>query len=174
MKRIVALDPGGTTGIRTWSNYTKEGVVDNDDHWGFDQIGPEEHHDRLWDYLKDTMHFVWGIHGGEMTIVCESFEFRQWDGNRAGINLISREYIGVAKLFGQRYGVPVVLQSAGNAKGFIPDKPVNGMEANAKLKVMGLYLPGKKHANDAARHLIYYMVNTLKRHDLIESWRTLT
>jgi hypothetical protein len=80
----------------------------------------------------------------------------------------------VTKLFGQQRNVPVVLQTAGLAKGFIPDKTKNGLGANAKLKVMGLYVPGKPHANDAMRHLIYYMVHREGRRDLIKSWRDLT
>jgi hypothetical protein len=58
----------------------------------------------------------------------------------------------------------VVFQTAGAGKGFVSDE---------KLKIMDMWVPGKKHAMDARRHLIYYMVNKQKRLDLIQSWKNL-
>jgi hypothetical protein len=110
------------------------------------------------------------------TLIAERFDFRQSEegGQRHGTNLMSREYIGVAKLFAaERMNTPVVLQSAAQAKGFIPDKAKNGLEANAKLKALGLYVPGRPHANDAMRHLIYYLVNRQGMKQLIFPWRNL-
>jgi hypothetical protein len=172
MKRVVALDPGGTTGVRTWTDHDEVSGLEGD-VWEDYHLGPHEHHEELYDFLKNNMHYIWTENAGEMIIVYETFEFRRGDGHREGINLMSREYIGVVKLFHQTYGIPVVGYTAGTGKGFIPDKAVNGMEANAKLKVMGLYLPGKKHSNDATRHLIYYLVNVLGRKDLIACWKDL-
>lgn len=157
MKRIIALDPGGTTGIAVWTDCRPSSPTDNEFTWY--ELGPEEHHKELWDFLlKGTV----GA-SGDHTIVCESFEFRQ-NRQRDNINLMSREYIGVVKLFQQQYGTPVVFQTAGVAKPFVTDE---------KLKAMGLYQKGSKHERDATRHLIYYMVNKLHRIDLIKSWRDL-
>ena len=167
--RAIALDPGGTTG---WAKYDalyipspeKKGRGELvEQHFMVGQIGPHEHHHQLYALLER-------LHIHDMVVVTESFEFRQFDGNRTGINLISREYIGVTKLFGRERNIPVKLQTAGLAKKFVPDK---GPDANKKLKAMGWYTPGMKHANDAARHLAYYMVNTERRFDLVESWRDL-
>jgi hypothetical protein len=167
MKRIVALDPGGTTGWAMWQD-TPMKFDPPLDHFTCGQIGPQEHHEDLYAHLEF-------LQTSEFILICETFEFRQQDVEiRMGINLMSREYIGVAKLFAaQRMSSPVVLQSPGLAKSFIPDKKKNGMEANAKLKAMGLYVPGSPHAMDAMRHLIYYMVNRERRVDLIQSWRNL-
>lgn len=166
--RVVALDPGGTTG---WAKYDAKYRTEHDSgkpilveqNFEVGQLGPHEHHRDLYAALEH-----WHIH--HFVVVTESFEFRQNDGNRMGIELISREYIGVTKLFGAERKVPVVLQTAGAAKKFVPDK---GPDANKKLKAMGWYTPGMKHANDAARHLIYYLVNAERRFDLIESWKDL-
>lgn len=152
--KVVALDPGGTTGIAT---YLKPVV--GDEHWGVSQVGPDEHHDELYNYLAET--FV--PFSGNQFVVCESFEFRQ-NRQRDNINLMSREYIGVVKLFGKKHGIPVVFQTAGVAKPFVTDE---------KLKIMDMWVPGKKHAMDARRHLIYFLVNEQKRYDLIESWKDL-
>jgi hypothetical protein len=158
MTKIVSLDPGGTTG---YAVYHRDGTEQERFNryggtWTWGHLGPDDHHEDLFallclNYTKD------------MIVVCESFEFRQ-NRQRDNINLMSREYIGVAKLFGQREDTPVVFQSAAQGKGFVSDE---------KLKVMGLYIPGKKHAMDAMRHLVFYMVNKQRRHDLIESWKTL-
>jgi len=153
MQRIVALDPGGTTGIATVR------FDDGGYEWSFSELGPYEHHDELWEFLYNTCK-PWTTGS---TIVCESFEFRQ-NRQRDNINLMSREYIGVVKLFRAILNVPVVFQTAGMAKPFVTDE---------KLKAMDLYYTRSKHARDATRHALYYMITKLKRHDLIESWKDL-
>lgn len=180
--RVLALDPGGTTG---WSTYTAQRMSAPsetlgapevweyyDEKWDCGQIGPDEHHQELFDFLgsMQTQEFV---------IVCESFEFRNQSGgsrDRDNIELISKEYIGIVKLFQrQRMVMPVsasgsqqlVMQTAGKAKGFIPDK---GPQANKKIKDAGLWYPNSKHAMDATRHLLWYLVNRVGRMDLVERW----
>lgn len=157
----IGLDPGGTTG---WALYqaTMMPPVGNgapemiDEKWTCGQLGPEEHHTKLFTLLG--MHHV-----QDYRVICESFEFRQGK-QRDNINLMSKEYIGVAKLFGQERDLPVVFQTAGLAKPFVTDQ---------KIKKMNLWVPGRKHSMDAMRHLIYYMVNREHRHDLIQCWRNL-
>lgn len=144
MVNVIALDPGGTTGV---AHYFEDGA------WYFSEIGPEEHHEELFKNLD----FLLNRH--KLVIVCESFEFRQ-NRQRDNINLMSKEYIGIVKLFQNR--TSVVFQTAAQAKGFVTDQ---------KLKKMGLWQPGKRHANDATRHLVYYLVNVHKRYDIIECWK---
>lgn len=159
--RVLALDPGGTTG---WASYDAEIMPSLDgstqeiiDHrLTVGQIGPDDHHSDLYALLERA-------HIHDFTVVCESFEFRQ-NRQRDNINLMSREYIGVVKLFQAERSVPVVFQTAGLAKGFVSDQ---------KLKVMKWYTPGMQHARDATRHLVYYLVNKQHRHDLVESWKSL-
>lgn len=172
--RVLALDPGGTTG---WSSYTAErmGSYDADkehfeyynEKWACGQIGPDDHHLRLYEFLGTQQ-------TEEYTIVYESFEFRNQtkDAERDNINLMSREYIGVTRLFAQarmdgREGQLLSFQTAGKAKGFIPDK---GPMANKKIKDAGLWYPNQKHAMDATRHLLYHLVNRTGRWDLVERW----
>lgn len=166
MERIIALDPGGTTGWAMWTkmyNYVPGSgqYLGEDDKFSWGQLGPHEHHEELFALLEH-------MHVQEYTIVCESFEFRQYR-QRENINLMSREYIGVVKLFRQQRSEiasfsPVVFQTAGQAKGFVSDE---------KLKAIDLYPSGQKHARDALRHLIYYMVNKRKRYDIVKNWRDL-
>jgi hypothetical protein len=165
--RVLGLDPGGTTG---WATYTAQVIACTkgckrecrhheffEEKWKVGHLGPDEHHGELYALMEhlDVTNF---------TVVCESFEFRQ-NRQRDNINLMSKEYIGVTKLFGVERKTLVVFQTAGMAKPFVTDD---------KLKAMGKYTKGYKHANDAMRHLIYYLVNKEKRYDLIDSWRDMS
>jgi hypothetical protein len=94
--------------------------------------------------------------------VGERFLFLHEFAARAKIDLTAPEYIGVAKLTLQTLTYPeadVVWQNASMACGktaFWGDnsKPGGG---NEKIKKLGLWLPGKRHAMDALRHLLYYI-----------------
>lgn len=174
--RVVALDPGGTTGVAQYdaefmpplNGHGHGELIDQQINWF--QFGPHEHHDELYEFLE--MSHIHNYH-----LVYETFEFRNMDKrHRDNLNLMSKEYIGVAKLFaGQRKLRPnqVHKYNAGMSKGFIPDKAKEGLSANAKLRAMGFYTPGLKHANDAARVLAYFLINHENRTDLIRSWRDL-
>lgn len=117
------------------------------------QLGPEEHHDELYGFLELQQ-------VAQTRIICETFEFRGDD--RTGINLMSREYIGVTKLFSQQRGVVVEWQGphvVGDKKAFVMDDHV---------KRMGLWVPGQRHAMDARRHLLYYMATKMRRVDILK------
>ncbi len=141
--RLMALDPGGTTG---WAKVTSLPDI-NELEFTHGQLGPHEHHTELYDHLE--------IHS-PYTVICESFEFRQMGSDtKKKVELISREYIGVTKLYCSYFNVHLEFQTASTAKALIPDK---GPAQDVKLKQLGLYVPGAKHARDAYRHLLRYMV----------------
>lgn len=164
--RVVSLDPGGTTGYAIYdaefpvASLTKREPIE--DRLTVGHLGPEDHHEELYDLLELQ-------HIRDFYLVTESFEFRQGN-QRNNINLMSKEYIGVAKLFAQQRGligskrVRYYEQTAGLAKPFVTDE---------KLRIMNWWTPGMKHANDAARHLVFFLVNKQGRTDLIQSWRNL-
>jgi|SRR5579862_6307832 len=141
----VAIDPGQTTGIAY--------VRDEQHPWHieFRQLGPEEHHADLASQLR-----YWA----PSIVVCESFENRA---NEAAL-IISAEYIGVVKAYGQEYGRPVVWQSAATGKAFWTDD---------KLRKHNLFARGMKHARDACRHYLYYRTFTLKDQSLLQGGRSL-
>jgi hypothetical protein len=138
--KIVGIDPGVTTGI---SVYDSE-VVDLKWRWQFEQLGPEEHHDTLFWFLKNVDPNI---------IVCEKFDNR----GKMAADLIPREYIGVIKASYQasliaKRPVELVMQSPSQAKGFW---------TNDKLKACSLWKgTGLKHAMDATRHVLYYLMQT--------------
>lgn len=158
---VVGLDPGSTTGVAIFHYVSPN--VQNTSHihgagnlrnsWEFKQLSLTNHHKDLYELL---------INYDPDYVVCESFEFRQFDGNRTGIVLDSREYIGVAKLYCQLTKKPLTLQTASVGKAFWTD---------AKLKKIGLWQVGQKHANDALRHVLYFTMQHLQLQDYVLALR---
>jgi hypothetical protein len=106
------------------------------------QLEGANHHSELWALLElaETTH--------DFVVVCERFEYR--NRSRAGLELISRDYIGVTTLFSQQRHVKLVMQTAAMAKGFVQDR---------HIKKLGLWSPGNPHAMDGYRHLLYYVIH---------------
>lgn len=140
---IVAFDPGGTTGIATY----KDGV------FAKEQIGPDEHHQALWEWM----------HEHRPTTVCyERFTYQVRKKNEyahAHVNLIPREYIGLFKLYGATENIELVARHASEVKKLWTDD---------KLKVLGLYSRNMGHANDAIRHLLSHLVLDKKMKHLLQ------
>lgn len=167
------FDPGGTTG---WAMYTAQVIHDTEsrpeyyeEKFTAGQIGPGPHHGKLYKFLEQ-----WHTHNH--IVGTESFDFRiprsEKEKERNKIELISREYIGVLKLYVAMAPTPVVfaLQSAGTAGA--GGKKGSSFWDNDKLKRAGkLTEPAHpwRHANDAMRHLLYYMTFKMNRTDLLEA-----
>jgi len=149
--RILSFDPGGTTGWALWEgNGDRIGTGYN-----FGQMGPGDHHLQLQQFVEQQ-------HSGkDFQVVCESFEYRQ-NQDRTTVSLVSVEYIGVLKLIEQDRSYTfnkVVWQTAAKGKAFWTDD---------KIKKLGLWWPGHKHAMDALRHLLYYRAFELGDKDLFQ------
>jgi hypothetical protein len=154
MLTAIAVDPGGTTG---WAMVQIDPHVERivikgeartrtlyNEHWICGELGPRHHHSELYAHLER-----W--HTSEFVLIGERFDFRGDD--RSDINLMAREYIGVMNLFGQERGVDVVWQWPFEVVG---DKP-NTFVKDSNVKTAKLWVPGKRHAMDAMRHLLYWM-----------------
>lgn len=129
--KVIALDPGVTTGYAV-------GVIDG----GLMQVvtGQEKWiHSELYGFLGDNKPDV---------LISEKFEFR--NRARTGLELISREFIGVANLYAQLF-MPepheLVMQMPGSVISGYFSKPSNMKE---------VYKPGKIHSNEAAMHLLHW------------------
>ena len=164
--RRIAFDPGGATGWATYTSQVDAAGKHTDVKWLCGTFDWEDHHKDLYNMCEEQR-------VQNYKVITESFEFRQFDKvQRAGIELISKEYIGVLRCYGQIEGVPIIQQTAASAKKFMPDK---GPMANKHLRVMGLWVPGRdnRHAMDAYRHLVFYLVNKDRLFDIVESWKDL-
>jgi len=129
--------------------------------WTFEQLPvdtPQQYSD-LFDYLVGQHLIVNGntldnVVREKFEIICERFNFRKDERDRTKIIYTPAEIVGVVKLFSSRFQVPLHMQMAAEGKAFWTD---------AKLKKIGLYLPSKRHAMDAMRHLLQYV--TFKMND---------
>jgi hypothetical protein len=158
--KVIALDPGGTTG---WATFAADRMPDGELYagvWRRGHLGPGQHHDLLYAFLE--METVATTH-----IVSESFEYR--NRARAGLVLDSKEYIGVTKLFCQQRKLIYYSQTAAQGKGFVKDD---------NIKRLDLWRPGWKHAMDATRHLLYFLIHNpvvsapdLRRQLLEAGWK---
>jgi hypothetical protein len=149
--RIVALDPGGTTGVATYTfETTHEG---EEGTWERNQLGPEEHHDSLEAFLD-----VYEPH----TIVYERFNYQRRELDKGvSLRLDSVEYIGVIKLWHAKRFETVTLVPHQPSQMNLFGGGTGHDDGGEKLKKLGLYIPGAPHAMDATRHLMYYLVVTL-------------
>jgi hypothetical protein len=66
-----------------------------------------------------------------------------------GSEVNTAQYIGILKFLASMYQVPVYLQMAHQAKGWVSDK---------RLHDLGLFQTGNRHANDAIRHGVYWLL----------------
>lgn len=127
--RVIALDPGITTGVAY-------GTIDD----GMMTVYAEQYnwtHHQLYAHLLERMPDV---------IVMESFEFRK--GARAGLILYPVELIGVVKLYEALHPpVAVFMQTAAKGKSYYSD---------THLKNGGVYVRGVGHGMDALRHLLHW------------------
>lgn len=135
MSFIVSLDPGGQTGLCVNEIGDTEIVA-----W---QLEEEEHHTTLWNTLAARQPLV---------VVCENFTYRRVSSKGTehyNVVLKSVEYIGVARLYAQLHNITFRLQMPSHAKNLWTDD---------KLKKLGLHHKNMPHANDAIRHMLYYLV----------------
>lgn len=126
---VIALDPGITTGVALYTDWPNKYVKT-------DQL--KEFHEGFFNYL---------VRNKPTEIVYESFIYQR----RNKVELYPVEVIGVIKLYAQTYNIPLFVQSASQAKGFMTDD---------KIKKMGLWVRGQKHGMDALRHLLYHLIIT--------------
>jgi hypothetical protein len=128
--KVVALDPGGTTG---WASYDLD-----TEQMERRQLGPGKHHGELYATLCVEMPDV---------LVVEDFRYRQ----QANAVLVSVEYIGVSELFVAMYpDVELVRQGSDIAHG-------SGTWDDDKVKKLNLWIPGQRHAMDATIHLLHFL-----------------
>jgi hypothetical protein len=151
--RILAFDPGGTTG---WAMYSALKIPGRPYPWGNElwtcgQMSEPNHHQQLEQFLgMSRVQYT--------TIVCETFDDLATGHH---VDPIAGEYIGVIKGWCEEDGVPLKMQRPGVAKPFTKD---------INLKRLDLW-QGKAwgHAMDAYRHLLWYMIHgEPNRHDLLK------
>lgn len=127
---ILALDPGETTGY-AWATIEEQKVTEINAGQG--------------EYSEYDLYLMLSAIS-PTAIIAESFEFRQRA--RTGLVLMSRNLLGVSRLWAELHGVFYSEQSASQGKSFFTDDKLRAMEA---------YKVGLQHARDATRHLFFWL-----------------
>lgn len=125
---VVAVDPGGTTGLALWAPGLGLSLLEKD---------PEA--------AVDWLHLL--AEGDKKTFVVERYIITPATAKMSQQH-DALEIIGVIKFLARKYGHALVMQKPAEAKGYSTDQ---------KLKNVGWYQPGKPHARDASRHLLLYL-----------------
>ena len=145
--RIMSFDPGGSTGIA----YLQDREV-----IGREQLSGD-HHERLYGRMVSFRPEV---------VVYEEFDYRP---HQDHAELVSKEYIGIIKLFCMEREIPYVGQLATIGK--VTNKTV--FWDSYKIKRLGLWAPNMPHAMDATGHLLYYWTFVLKQKDFLNQLKDL-
>lgn len=135
---LLAIDPGETTGIRVFKGVIagEYQQVKTDTVNGVGQSALEL--ECLIDRIKPAV------------IVMEEYRvYAHRTRQHAGSDLYTPRLIGALELLISKRGIPLIKQTASQAKRFCTDD---------KLRMWGFYCRGKKHANDATRHGCYYLL----------------
>lgn len=143
---ILSLDPGGTTGYALFD-------VTQDEFPELIQRG------QIAGGLKGFIDFVDDVLDEKIidAIVCESFTLRE---GVYGADLSPVYIIGALEgMYGKL--IPIKYQ----------EPKLKPLCDDARLKRLGLYVPGKPHANDAVRHFIISMRNSKHKPTLEAGWK---
>jgi len=128
---VLAVDPGETCG---WALFENVDLINA----GQFRVNTLEQFDA----------FVTDSHPDVMVI--ENYRvYASRAAQHVGSEVNTAQYIGILKFLGQMYQIPVALQMAHQAKGWVSD---------ARLNQLGLFQTGKRHSNDAIRHGVYWLL----------------
>jgi len=165
--QTLAFDPGGKSG---WAyvhfyldpNYNKP-VCD----FSLGTFREPEHHR---DFRNAIEYYQQKGYRGPLNVISESFEFRKAPDSakrREGLELVSREYIGICKLVCGDCGVQFTQQSPGILAG--------PLVTNDHLAALGLLPPPPLFDNKdqiaATRHLLYYLLRTPAKSYLLNAYK---
>lgn len=152
---VVGVDPGGTTGISTFM--VEEGSATQIDFAQWDNDG------QIWRKLVNYAADLEEKTSYPVVLVVEQFD------KRPGI--IDPDYSAMyitQDIEANITEYPVIWQIPAAAKNLI--KPAGKGRAD-QLKRFGLYHPNNRHANDATRHVLVYLVEKIKhRPTILKGW----
>lgn len=146
MIKALAFDPGITTGyaigvFNELDNTDPITVVTGQHEWN---------HFALWTFLNSHL---------PKFIVYERFDARH-SRYRQGVELYSRELIGVIQLYQQMYRNAEIITQGAMKGGESKTLGTHTTYFNdQRLKECGIYKTSRDHANDAARHLLTWWYN---------------
>lgn len=168
-KCIMAVDPGGTTGIATFNYYTRV--------WKTFQVPyrPIDLYELFQGLLVGS-----DYPGNEVVVIGERFDYRpvgkyNFGGSRAipKVDLTPRNVLGILDLACDYAGIEIVWQAPADVNGDDGKKTKDPSVfwTDDRLKHLGLYKAATIHAMDAVKHILYYRSFTLKEEELFYALR---
>ena len=146
--RVLAFDPGGTTGVALYTENQLQA-------WQVTEL--YEVYDILREWRPDE-------------VVFERFVYQRRD----KVDLTPVEVIGVIKLFcDQGHRSHDMDWHIEDPHAQTPSQAKN-LWTDSKLKKLGLWQPGKPHAMDAVRHMMYFLVVTKGQREWLEGLRPIS
>lgn len=141
--RLLGLDPGATTG---WALFIKGAPTERYRSGQVNQV-------KVWNLLntakfgadKDVAMGKEDV--SDLTIICESFQHRQLP----KVDLSPVEVIGVVKEWARQNTVEIIWQTPAQGKAFFDNNRL------AALDVLKRPATTWRHANDAMRHIMWYL-----------------
>lgn len=152
--KILGLDPGGSTG---WCFFAYQESVPDKWTWAGDTITTPDHHQLIRALLQRYLPDI---------IVCEDFQFRQQAGKenyRKGLELISRDYIGIVKLIAHDLDARLIMQQ--------PSTKDANIVRDENLKRLGIWREPahpNRHYHDACRHTASYIIQKRRYQPFID------
>lgn len=129
LEHILCFDPGGTTGIAQYAGLN----IFRTHH-----LGPGVHHLELWNFLLKYRPSM---------VIYEEFQYQRRELDKGvSLEIISREYIGIIRLYAEMVNIRCHKSTLNKLK-FWDD---------TKLKKVNLW-SSVIHERDALRHLLYYL-----------------
>jgi hypothetical protein len=130
--RILAVDPGMTTGVALWDSRRPSDV----------------HVIEMSD--DDFLDWVWAYQSSFDLVVCEAFRLgSRTTGKTVEGSMRTIELIGALRFVARLKDFPLVLQQPAEAEGF---------STKEKLQRVGWWTQGKEHGRSATKHLLLYLV----------------
>lgn len=138
MLHVWGFDPGETSG---WAHLSIR-----DDEISLFRTGQADHFE-IGDMLRNEKVFCKAQQSEdiETVFVCESFKVN----SKHQAAPWSLETIGLVRFWAHHYFIPLTMQTPSEAKSLVTDKV---------LKASGLWIPGRRHENDAVIHAAYYLI----------------
>lgn len=138
---ILGLDPGGTTGFAMME-------TDWTGTYGPDLYYPGQFKSDFYELENVLGKFIEKYSDG--IVVVESYRLYPWKlQDQTWSVLQTPRFIGAIEYLLYKMQIPVAFQGAGQGKNFCTDD---------KLKEWELYQTGKRHANDAIRHICSWLI----------------
>lgn len=136
---MLSLDPGHTTGYAIWETADGPKVIKSGQMktWHHDDLD----HNDFWDLITDYQPDV---------VVMESYQVYDWKKDEHSWSQVPTvQVIGCIKTICQQRDIPYYSQTAQVAKQFVTDD---------KLEKWGMWKVGERHARDAIRHGVYWLL----------------